>query len=241
MNESAPLPDDLLEYLAAAREVEAPSSATKERLLARLGPLLPPIGGVGSPSGEGSSGDTSASGGMGGGLEGAGASASSTAAQGAATTAVGAASLLKGKLVVAAVSAMIGAAGGATMHAAIAPRQTVATNVTVAVAPPIDRMPSTASVPSALVPEPPLPTASVSTTSSPPVESTAVRKSSMRAERILLEAANAALMRGDHAAAMASLQQHARTYPRGELAQERDILISQATKLKATDKTAAPR
>jgi TolA-binding protein len=63
----------------------------------------------------------------------------------------------------------------------------------------------------------------------------------MRAERILLEAANAALMRGDHATASASLQEHARTYPRGELAQERNILIAQAAKLKAADKGSAPR
>ena len=58
----------------------------------------------------------------------------------------------------------------------------------------------------------------------------------MRAERVLLEAANAALMRGDHATALASLREHARLYPRGELAPERDILISQATKLKAAEK-----
>lgn len=242
MNEPAPLPDDLLEYLTAAREVEVPSSATKERLLTRLGPLLPPLGGGGSPSGGDSpAGDASPTGDASGGLSSVGASGA-TAAKGAATTAAGAASLLKGKLVVAAVSAMIGAAGGATMQAVIAPQRNLATNVTVAVAPPSDRIPKSAAPPSASVPDAPTATSSsVSSAVSPPVEPPTVRKSSMRAERILLEAANAAILRGDRAAAMASLQQHARTYPRGELAVERDILMSQATKLQSADKPSAPR
>jgi hypothetical protein len=63
----------------------------------------------------------------------------------------------------------------------------------------------------------------------------------MRAERILLEAANAALLRGDHAAAIASLRKHERRYPRGELVQERDVLMAQAKKLSAADEGSAPR
>jgi hypothetical protein len=63
----------------------------------------------------------------------------------------------------------------------------------------------------------------------------------MRAERILLEAANAALLRGDHAAALASLRKHERRYPRGELVQERDVLMAQAKKLSAADEGSTPR
>jgi hypothetical protein len=219
MNEPAPLPDDLLEYLDAARDPEPAPLATKERLLVRLGPFLPP-GGGGGPSIGGPS-------------------------IGAATTAASAtSSWLQGKLVVAAVSAMIGAIGGATVHATFAPQRTVvvSTPVDASVAPPLELAPvvSVAAAPSVEVPPPSISVA-VASASSLPSEAPALRKSSMRAERILLEAANAALIRGDYATATVSLREHARTYPRGELAQERDILMAQAAKLLAADKGSAPR
>jgi TolA-binding protein len=218
--EPAPLPDDLLDYVAAAREPEPASAETKERLWARLGPLIPPAGG-GSPTGDGGVGPTTGG------------------AESVATTAVtGASGVLQGKVVVAAISAILGATGGAAMHATFAPPQTVVVNVPVAVT-----VAPSAELPLATSAEAPAEAASASATVAlqPSASSEAPRKSTMRAERILLEAANAALMRGDRAAAVAALQQHKQTYPRGELAQERDILMAQANKLKPSDKGAAPR
>ena len=217
--EPPPLPDDLLEYLDAARDPEPTSPATKDRLFARLIPLIPPGGGGGGDGGGGS-----------------------PVGDGGATAAAAAAGALKGKLVVAAVSVMIGAVGGAGMHATFAPPKTVyvptpvsSPVVTAMAAPPAV---SVAEAPSA---EAPVPSASVAVApSGAPIEPAGARKSTMRAERILLEAANAAIIRGDYAAAIASLQQHKQSYPRGELAQERDILMAQANKLK-TDKGPAPR
>jgi len=228
MNEPAPLPDDLLEYLDAAREPEPVPAATKARLFASLGPFLPPGGGGGSPTGDAGGGPSSIGGPSIGGA---------TAAAGATT------GLLQGKLAVAVVSAMIGALGGATVHATFAPPRTVVVSSPVAasVVTPVEQ-PAVTAVAAAQAAEPaPSASVAVASASSLPSEAPALRKSSMRAERILLEAANAALMRGDHATAIGSLQQHARTYPRGELAQERDILMAQAAKLKAANKGSAPR
>jgi hypothetical protein len=214
MNEPAPLPDDLLEYLDAARETEVPSAAMRDRMLLRLGPLLPPIGGGGSSGGD-----------VGGGPATDGASTSGGSLQGAsATTTSG---LLQGKLAVAIVSGMIGAGGGAAVHATFAPPRTVVSAPATTAIPRIEIRPVVMAAPtvSAEVPAP-----SASASSSLPADAPLVRKSSMRAERILLEAANAAIIRGDYATAIASLQLHKQRYPRGELAQERDILLSQATK-----------
>jgi hypothetical protein len=48
-------------------------------------------------------------------------------------------------------------------------------------------------------------------------------------------------LRGDHAAALAALRKHERRYPRGELVQERDVLMAQAKKLGAADEGSTPR
>lgn len=230
MNEPTPLPDDLKAYLDAAREPEPTSRETTERVMARLVPLIPPGGGGGS-GGDGG----------GGGAGGGGAPGAGTA--GAATAAVS--GLLKGKLMVAAVAAALGAAEGAGLHATLAPPQTVIVTKTV-FAPAVEPAPSVsvARVVSAEAPpaEAPAPSASVAVAPQPSNASASPtpRPSTMRAERILLEAANAALLRGDASAAISSLQQHKQSYPHGELAQERDILMAQAQKLKAS-KDAPPR
>jgi hypothetical protein len=57
MTEPEPLADDLLEYLAVARESEPVSAALKQRLLARLGPMLPPDDGGGADGGGSPNGD----------------------------------------------------------------------------------------------------------------------------------------------------------------------------------------
>jgi hypothetical protein len=225
MTEPEPLADDLLEYVAAARETEPVPAALKERLLARLGPMLPPDDGGGSDGG----GSPSDGGG--------GAEALVTGAT---------ASVVQSKVFVAAVAAVIGAAGGATGYATLAPPRTVITYMPAASAPaptpaaPEQQPASIAPPPVAVEPAAPSTSAPVPAprTSS---EAPAPRRSTMRAERILLEAANAALLRGDHAAALAALRKHERRYPRGELVQERDVLMAQAKKLSAADEGSTPR
>lgn len=220
MNEPTPLPEDLREYLDAAREIEPTPPETQARMLARLAPLLPPGGG--SSGGH----DPSA------------ADPSGVATAGSVARA--ASGVLKGKLMIAAVSVVIGAAGGAGMHAAFAPPKTV--YVTTVVSAPADTAslaPPPAKSPSAVPVETAAPSASMDVAAPPSgapltANSSAPRPSTMRAERILLEAANAALMRGDAAAAINALSEHKRSYPHGELAQERDILMAQAQKLKAS-------
>jgi TolA-binding protein len=218
MTEPEPLADDLLEYLAAARETEPVSAALKERLLARLGPMLPPDGGGGSDGG-GSPSDG-----------GAGAEAAVTSAT---------ASILQSKVFVAAVAAVIGAAGGATGYATLAPPRTVITYMP-AVAAPAPESAAPEPQPASIAPPPAVAVEPAAPSTSAPVpppktssEAPARRNSTMRAERILLEAANAALLRGDHVAAIASLRKHERRYPKGELVQERDVLMAQAKKLSA--------
>lgn len=222
MTEPEPLADDLLEYVAAARETEPVPAALKERLLARLGPMIPPDGGGGSDGG-GSPSDGGAGG-----------------AEAAVTSAT--AGVLQSKVFVATVAAVIGAAGGATGYATLAPPRTVITYMP-AVAAPAPTPATPEPQPAPIAPPPPVAVEPPST-SAPALapktssEAPAPRKSTMRAERILLEAANAALLRGDHASALAALRKHERRYPKGELVQERDVLMAQAKKL---SEGAAPR
>lgn len=231
MTEPEPLADDLLEYLAAARETEPVSAALKQRLLARIGPMLPPDDGGGSDGGGSDGGGSPSDGG--GGVEAAVTSAT--------------AGVVQSKVFVAAVAAVIGAVGGATGYATLAPPRTVITYMPAAAAPaptPAAPQPQPASIapPPAIAVEPAAP--STSAPAPPPRTSSdapAPRKSTMRAERVLLEAANAALLRGDHAAAIASLRKHERRYPKGELVQERDVLMAQAKKLSAAAEGSTPR
>lgn len=216
MTEPEPLADDLLEYVAAAREPEPVPAAMKERLWARMGPMLPPTDGGGSDGGGSPIGG------------GGGAEAVVTSAT---------AGFLKSKVVVAAVAATIGAAGGATGYATLAPPRTVIAYVPAAPAPaPTPAAPEPQPAPIAPPPSIAVEPAAPSTSApaifpKPSSEASAPRKSTMRAERILLEAANTALLRGDHAAALAALRKHERRYPKGELVQERDVLMAQAKRL----------
>ena len=50
----------------------------------------------------------------------------------------------------------------------------------------------------------------------------------LRTERLLIETASAALMRGDREAAVSALRKHARQFPRGDLAEERELLLKKA-------------
>ncbi len=66
-------------------------------------------------------------------------------------------------------------------------------------------------------PRPPLPAASAPARDAP-----------LERERTLLDMSRTALARGDAAAALASLEAHAREFPRGQLAEEREVMAIQA-------------
>ena len=130
-------------------------------------------------------------------------------------------------------AALVGGGVGAGIHARLAstpmpPR--AATEPTASVAPP---SPPTPSPPVA----PPLAIASAS----PPLSAPRVARSEtsagarppdkdvdLAAERALIEQARMALARGQGAGALAALESHARQFPRGRLAEEREALSVQA-------------
>jgi hypothetical protein len=218
-----PLSEDLRDFLEAERELDVPGADLRERLLARIAPLL-----IAPPGGAPDANHADAAG----------------AVSGATGTVVKAG--LGAKLLVPAICTLLGAAGGAATHAYLTARR-----------PPV---PLERSVGSATTPLPaPLPSASApasaaSSEASAPQAVTAPAASassratpqpalpgSLRAERLLLESATAALMRGDNASAMASLQKHAHQYPRGALSEEREVLWIKVLRAQGNHKAAEQR
>jgi hypothetical protein len=201
------LPEDLEDLLEAERDIEVPAPAQRQRMFARLEPLL--IVPVALAAGSSSVG---------------------TAADATGSAAVG--GFLKGKIVAAVVSAaMLGGAVGATGHAYFAspvPRPTGSTTVPAVPRPTV----------SMIAPEPAQPlldapaTASSATVPSPSQSGARQERSpavgSLRAERLLLEAASAALLRGDSESAILALRKHAQRFPSGALAEERQALLERA-------------
>jgi hypothetical protein len=201
------LSEDLEDLLEAERDIDVPAPAQRKRMFSRLEPLLlvPAALAAGSAS-----------------------TAAATNATGSA--AVG--SVLKGKIAAAVISAavlggVVGATGQAYFAAAPA-RSPVAPSV-----PLLSARPS--AVPSALAkarsaPDEPAPAASATTA---PSQGGGRQErprpfGSLRAERLLIETASAALMRGDSESALLALRQHARQFPNGSLAQEREVLLARA-------------
>jgi TolA-binding protein len=156
---------------------------------------------------------------------------------GSATAAAGSTGVTK-LVVVSLISAAVGAGGGAAGHAYYASRQPAPVVATVApvLAPPA------ASI--AVAPVETVPVPAVESAAPPPAPSArepVKATSSLRAERLLLETASAALMKGDHASAIAALKQHQARFPKGELAQEREVLLVQALKASGNDRAADER
>jgi hypothetical protein len=198
-------PEDLENLLEAERDIDVPTPAQRQRMFARLEPLLivPVALAVGGSS-------------------------VATAADATGSAAVG---FLKGKVAAAVVSAaLIGGAVGATGHAYLAsplPKSTATTT-----APPVPRptVPSFVPEPARSVTEVPTATSSAA---NPPLQNGARQErspgvSSLRAERLLLETASAALMRGDPESAVLALRKHAQRFPSGALAEEREALLQRA-------------
>jgi hypothetical protein len=200
------LPEDLEQLLEAERDIDVPAPAQRQRMLARLQPLLiVPVAVA------------------------AGASTAATAADAGSATIGG---FLKGKIAAAIVSsALVGGAVGASGHAYLAsPTPSSTASTVVKVAPPPPSVPSAAPVPAATTPDAPM----ASTSAAPSPSHSAARQDrsppvgSLRAERLLLEAASAALVRGDPDSAILTLRKHAQRFPNGALAAEREALMTRA-------------
>jgi hypothetical protein len=157
-----------------------------------------------------------------------GGSSVATAADATGSAAVG---FLKGKVAAAVVSAaLVGGAVGATGHAYFAaplPKSTATTTL-----PPVPRPPTPNFVP-APARSATAPPAAASSAAIPPSQHGARQErspgvGSLRAERLLLETASAALMRGDPDSAVLALRKHAQRFPSGALAEEREALLERA-------------
>ncbi len=201
-----PLPDDIVALLARSGEVTEPPTAVRERLRERLRPLF-----VAPPSG-GSHGWRST----------------------ATKVAHGTASAVSKKATLALIGLGLGGGAGATLWIrGVAQRD----HPRPGIAAPVPR-PRPAAVPPA---RPPVPSASPATASprsperrrahpvAPVVAPTAGgqlegRDVQLAAEQTLLEAGQVALGRGDAAAALAAVEAHAREFPDGRLAEEREAL-----------------
>jgi TolA-binding protein len=212
-NDSDPLPEDLRSFLDAERDIDAPESETRDRLFTRLTPLLlPPSGGV----------------------TGAGDVGADAAAPGAAGAAVKAG--LGAKLIVPAICTALGAAGGAATHAYLAASRAEVPAARVQPAQAVTAAPVAAPAEAA---SSEAPAASAGSGAGRPTQE--ISGGSLRAERLLLESATAALLRGDTTSAMATLQKHARQYPRGALTEEREVLLVKVLRAQGDEKAAEQR
>lgn len=208
--------EDLEQLLDAERDIDAPLPAQRARLLGRLQPLLV----VPAALAVGASTTTTA--------------ASTTTATSTATQAAG--GLLKAKLGAVAVSAaLLGGVVGAAGHAYLAaPAPLPAASQVAPVAPAIAAPPTPEPAPVASTELAPAPVTSAAPATPSVPESSASRAprpvpaGSLRAERLLLETASAALMRGDTESALKALRQHAQRFPSGALSEEREALLARA-------------
>jgi hypothetical protein len=220
------LTSELEELLDAERDFEGPAKHQRARLLARLGPLVLP-GAIGAGAGAAAAATSSGA---------------ETAATGKAAGMFGAG--IKAKLVVAAIAGVVGAVGGAVT-------QSVLTTA------PATKPTSTAQVSAAQAPSPPAPTASATPppetkasapatalpapSTSAPTRAGGATSANLRTERLLLERATAALVRGDATSALSALGEHARKFPRGELAEEREMLFVRALRAAGQNDAAEKR
>jgi hypothetical protein len=199
------LPEDLQDLLEAERDIDVPAPAQRQRMFARLEPLLVvPVALA------------------------AGSSSVATAADTSGSAAVG---LLKAKVTAAVVSAaLVGGAVGATGHAYLASPIPRSASAPIVSAGPRHSPPKVVLEPaaSAAAAAPAADSAAVAPVQSGGRPERSSAAGSLRAERLLLEAAAAALMRGDPESAIPALRKHAQRFPRGALAEEREALLARA-------------
>jgi hypothetical protein len=196
------LPPDARDALTHAKRLEGPGDAVRARMKARLVAALPPLPDGGGGDGGGEAGTP----------------------PGAGAGALGA--LPKVPLWVAAAALVVGGAAGL-----LYPRTPVE-HVVVMHGPPL-----TVSTPPAPLPVAPpsatavLPTVDMKDLPLVPVaaaDAGPARGDDLAAERAALDVARTALGRGDGANALAACDEHARKYPRGALAEEREAIAVQA-------------
>jgi hypothetical protein len=214
------LPPEIDAFLSPERRRPDPPAELQSQVLSRLGATLGWLGGPGrGPGGSDPSGGAAPGGHGAGGF----------AAHGAKQLAAG--SLVK--TVAALVVGVVTGAGGHEMYDRATERRARHAAVAV-VAPPVAPEPLPGPPPIAkptLEPAAPI-AARAEPTSVKPSDTARVeprqRDRSLAAERALIEQAQTALAREQGAAALAVLERHARDFPQGELAEERDSLQVQA-------------
>lgn len=205
------LPDDLADWLGPAKELRGPPPDVRARMTSRLLAAL--------PSGPGGGGS--------------GARPEPPASQ------APPARMPQIPAWIAAATFVLGVGAGAL---ATSPRATTTTPTTsaavastpVASASPSERSPGTSpapSEPSATLRPEDLPTAATGALAPPRPSASTPRApggGDLAAERAVLDVARTALGRGDPAHALASTDEHARRFPRGALAEEREAIAVQA-------------
>ncbi|WP_394832740.1 hypothetical protein LVJ94_40180 [Pendulispora rubella] len=140
--------------------------------------------------------------------------------------------ILKTKLAVATAAAVVGAMGGGVVGYRLGERarppapvvSAPATAITAEVAPSVV-------VPDAAVPPAPSAPPPQASAARPPAPARAKKEDSadtLAVELSLVQMARAALARGNYAAALDATEQHARTFPKGHLTEERESLAIQA-------------
>ena len=203
--------DDLEALLDAERDIDVPAPAQRQRIFARLEPLLLVPAAIATVT------------------------TTTTAAAGVMESA------LRMKLVASVVSAaLIGGAVGAAGHAYLASPRPIAPAAPAETTPKSAPAPSPPIEPVVSPPESPAP-ALTATPSASRIESRTPSAGSLRAERLLIETASAALTRGDTQSAIAALRQHARSFPKGDLAEEREVLLVKALAASGDDRAAEKR
>jgi hypothetical protein len=219
-----PLDPRLRALLDAERVVPPLDEARQRGLFERLSTSIAGLGP--GASGDGGDGSGSGEGGAGGGGGGGGAAAAPSLGAGAKT-------LLGKPLLALALAAGAGGAVGASVDHAIMsgrpPRVVVVERAAPAAA-------STAASSTTAPPEVPvwaLPSPSVTPTARPTVTaqsptSEPASDATMAEERVLVELARAALARQDGAGALDAVERHKTKYPRGQLAEERELIAVQA-------------
>jgi len=195
------LSEDLQAFLEAERDIDAPAVDERGRLLERLEPLFVVPVALAAAS-----------------------VVTTTSVTDGASVLSGA---LKAKLAAALVSAaLVGGAAGVTGHIYWAAPPAPAVTAPL-VPPPVAPLPRESTPASTDEPAraEPAPSATLAPSVVPPRSEAARPAGSLRAERLLLETASAALMRGDKDSAIVALRKHAQKFPHGELAEEREVLL----------------
>ncbi len=213
---------ELEALLDAERDIEPPPADARSRLFARLAPIMIP-GAIGAGAGAAVA---------------TGSSSAGSAVSGNAAGVVGTG--LKAKLIIAAVAGALGAIGGAATHAALTPAREHITPA--ASARPSVRAVLPAPVTAEPAPEPSAVTndagAEAAPSASAPSRAAGSGPATLLNERLLLERASAALLRGDSTAALQALHEHARRFPHGELAEERQVLTIRALRAAGQEQAA---